>query len=602
MKRKLYILPAVIGMAMMCTCCDLDPENKANIDADNYLAAAGGVESLRVYMYSALKPLVTETNLTEWGTDLYTTAKSTNVNDFQSYKFSPETDNVKDYYKNAYSLINQANAMLLYGADDNRYVAEAKFVRCLGYYLLTQQFGAVPYVTRYIDNANKDYPRTPVKELYDSMILELESIMDDTALPESDREGNISRRAVKALLAKVCLAAGWDLGTKLTDAAKGTYSIESTDYFRKAVTYAEATISGQPLTMSFEEKWSPSNEGNVEEIFSVQYERDGYPGDALTGGHGQQSTYGSEYGNPVYEGLKSCDSQLATSKKSIYLWEKGDERLEGTFMMTIYNYTPDEWGTTGYFAYYNATDAAKSKMNIAFKYFPYWTDRTTVDRYIEENRDLFAKRTSVAKCHVALLQSPRSSFWWFKENGDIDYIDTREFDDYKKTNAGSLPPVKKFDDPNTPQASSGDFCYRDIVLFHLSDMYLVAAEAWLMAGDQGRALQYVNDVRTRAKAPRINSIGDYNPQYEHLPAFGDLTLLDLILDERARELYAEKTRWVDLRRTRQLVRYSIAFNDGVSQASDMADAKGNIRWLRPIPAAEISTNTGISEADQNPGY
>ena len=81
-----------------------------------------------------------------------------------------------------------------------------------------------------------------------------------------------------------------------------------------------------------------------------------------------------------------------------------------------------------------------------------------------------------------------------------------------------------------------------------------------------------------------------------------MTPLDVVLDERARELYAETTRWMDLRRTRQLVRYNVAFNPNVSSVADMANVDGEIKWLRPIPAAEIETNTGISQADQNPGY
>ena len=79
-------------------------------------------------------------------------------------------------------------------------------------------------------------------------------------------------------------------------------------------------------------------------------------------------------------------------------------------------------------------------------------------------------------------------------------------------------------------------------------------------------------------------------------------MLDHILDERARELYAETTRWVDLRRTRQLVRYCIAYNDGISSAEQMANTRGEIKWLRPIPAKEIETNTALTSADQNPGY
>ncbi len=602
---KTYInikLATAFGCVMLLGGCSLDVDNKANVEAGKQLSTDEGIESLRTYMYSTVKPLVNETNLTEWGTDLYSSARSTNVNDYQAYKFTPETSDIASYYTNAYILINQANCVLKYAASKPKYVAEAKFLRCYAYFLLTQQFGAVPYITEYIDNLNKNYPRTPLKEVYDNVITELESIQNDANLPDEDHNGNVSKRAVKALLSKVCLAAGWDLGTKLSDAAKGTYTTEDVSYFKKAADYAVATIAGQQLTMSFEDKWSPKNEGNAEEIFSVQYDRANYPGDLLTGGNSRQNTYGSEYGDPRVSGLKKCNAELAQSVKGLYLFDEGDERFDATFMMTIYNYTPGAWGVTGYYAYYNASDEAKEKLNIACKYFPYWVDRETIDEYVAANKERFVRGESDALCHVAWYKKTDCAFWWFKENGDIDKIDIRDYDDYKKTNQAAVPPVKKFDDPNTAQVNAGSCGYRDIPVLHLSDIYLVAAEAYLMSGNDAKALEYINAVRTRAKAGTIASISDYKPHYDMPSSFGTLTLLDLLLDERARELYAETTRWMDLRRTRQLVRYALAFNEGVSAVSDMCNAQGEIKWLRPIPSSEISTNSGISEADQNPGY
>lgn len=603
MKKYINIgLLAAMSCAMMFTGCSLDVDNKSNVEADKRLSTDEGIESLRTYMYSTIKPLVNETDLTEWGTDMYTSARSTNVNDYQAYKFTPETSTISDYYKNAYILINQANAVLKYATSKPQYIDEAKFLRCYGYYLLTQQFGSVPYITEYIDNLNKNYPRTPLKEVYDNVIAELETIKDSSNLPDENHNGNVSKRAVKALLAKVCLAAGWDLGTKLSNAEKGTYTVEDISYFKKAAEYATSTIAGQQLTMSFEEKWSPKNEGNAEEIFSVQYDRANYPGDLLTGGNSRQNTYGSEYGDPTVSGLKKCNAELAQSVKALYLFDKEDERYEATFMTTIYNYTPGAWGVTGYFAYYNASEEAKSKLNIACKYFSYWDDRETIDKYVADNKERFIRGESDALCHVAWVKKENAAYWWFKENGDIDKVDIRDYDDFKKTNQGAVPPVKKFDDPNTQQVNAGGCCYRDIPVLHLSDIYLVAAEAYLMSGDETKALEYVNAVRSRAKVSPIHNITEYHPNYEIPTSFGSLSLLDFILDERARELYAETTRWMDLRRTKQLVRYAIAFDEGVSTVGDMSNAQGEIKWLRPIPSSEISTNTGISEADQNPGY
>lgn len=602
---KKYISSALFAAftgAAVLTGCSLDVDNKANIEAGKQLEKAEAIEALRVSMYSTIKPIVNETAITEWGTDLYTTTKSTTVNDYQGYKFTPENSDITSFYSNCNDLIQHANELLQYCKGDAKYEAEAKFMRAFGYYQLTQQFGSVPYNDKFINDANDNYPRTPLKEIYDKTIADLESIVNCDKLPETDHKGNISRRAVKGLLAKVCLAAGWDLETKLDDAEHGTYTKTGDSYFQKAAEYAKQTIAGQQLTMSFEDKWSPKNEGNEEEIFSVQYDRDNYPGDKLKGGNSRQNTYGSEYGNVTFGGLKNCDANLAPSMKSLYLFDKGDDRWEGTFMTTIYNYTPNQWLTTGYYAYYNATDEAKANMQIAFKYFPYWTDRSEIDQYIAQNKMRFIKGDCPNLGHVALLKKGDMAFWWFKEDGSIDKIDVRDYDDFKRVNAGSVPPVKKFDDPNTDMVNEGSCDYRDIPVLHLSDMYLVAAEAYYMCGNEGLALDYVNAVRSRSHAKHLNSINDYTPNYEHPVSFGSLTMLDLILDERARELYAETTRWVDLRRTRQLVRYCLAYNDGVSSVETMSNSRGEIKWLRPIPAKEIETNTALTSADQNPGY
>lgn len=160
---------------------------------------------------------------------------------------------------------------------------------------------------------------------------------------------------------------------------------------------------------------------------------------------------------------------------------------------------------------------------------------------------------------------------------------------------------KKFDDPNTIQQQGSSNDYRDIVVFHVSDMYLTAAEAYLMMGNQQQALSYINAVRDRSHATHLASFADYVPDYELSESF-EVRPIDVLLDERARELWAETTRWVDLRRTKQLVRYNIEFNDNINSVEDMSDAHGNVKWLKPIPASEIATNIGITEADQNPGY
>ena len=70
--------------------------------------------------------------------------------------------------------------------------------------------------------------------------------------------------------------------------------------------------------------------------------------------------------------------------------------------------------------------------------------------------------------------------------------------------------------------------------------------------------------------------------------------IEFILDERARELTGETTRWFDLTRTGKLVDRVVKYNPGGAP---------NIKpfhVLRPIPNSEILLSTGGMK--QNPGY
>ena len=123
-----------------------------------------------------------------------------------------------------------------------------------------------------------------------------------------------------------------------------------------------------------------------------------------------------------------------------------------------------------------------------------------------------------------------------------------------------------------------------------------------MAGNTATALARVNSVRDRSNAGHLNAFSDYQHEYTVPATFGAITDLDVILDEKAREEYGESGRWLDLRRTRQLVRYNVAFNADVPSVANMSNAQGEIKWYRPIPAEEMGNNTALTDADQNPGY
>ena len=613
MKKNIFLsVMSVLFAGFTLTACSdfLEAENKSagGQTADDVFSK--DAEPLLTAAYSSLKSYGFNTDLFCRGTDLYIHTRGKTVSDFDTYTFNTENSTISSLYSNVYRTINLANGVIYYAGDGTQLSYEARFLRNYGYYILTQHFGSVPYITEYINSSETNFPRTPLNEVYSAMIEDLTSLYNSSSLEAQSHTGKASKQAVAALLAKVYLAAGWDLETSLGDAAQGTYTVNGTSNFTQAAAWAEKAINGVGLTMSFEDKWSPFNEGNAEEIFSIQYERNGFPGDIISGGHSMHGSFGGYYGAYDASGIKGVSSEDCQSQKSMYLFEKGDTRYDATYMMVMYNSTKDAngkptWGTEGYYAYYNASEADKAKMAICKVYFPYYYTEAEVQQWIDEHESqLIADKDKYANADVriSLLTLPQVTNWIYVQDADGNAKWSKSkvaIADYNaQTSNGAC--VKKFDDAAadfTNQANN----YRDIVALHVSDLYLVAAEAYLMAGQSAQALEKINAVRGRAGLSALASFGAYQPEYSTSGSF-KMTDLDLILDERARELYAEGQRWMDLRRTKQLVRYNVEFSEYISAASDMANNKGEIKWYRPIPANEISANSGISQADQNPGY
>ncbi len=594
MKKHILIISSfLLGMTILSGCAGyLEPDNKtaANQTAGDVLSNDPG--SLRVYAYSLLQPIVSRVDVYEEGVDLYMASNKKTGTQFDQYTLTPENDAIKEFYADIYSCINMANACIYYNTT-GEFVDEMRFLRAYCYYILTQQFGSIPYITEYINNANRSYPKASLETIYTSLISELTELSTSTTLSEGNTQGVASQRAAKALLAKVYLAAGWDLNVTLADEASGTYTVNSADYFGKALAAAQGAINGQELTMTFEEKWSPFNEGNEEVIFAVQYERNGFPGDIKSGGHGFQNTFGSYYGDCASTGEKYVNGLHASNPKSSYLWEVADSRYDGTFMTTMYNSTQGGWGTEGYYAYYNVSKDAQATLPIALRVFPGTATTADATAFQTAHAAQLEKGECVNEPTVLVMSYP--NIW---ANGT-----STEYFGYVNNNPGmyAAPVVKKFDDPESQNLSVNmTNGYRDIVLLHLSDIYLVAAEAALLAGNKSEAETYINSVRKRAYGTANDiSFGSYTSPYASLTNYAayKTTDIDLVLDERARELYAEGHRWMDLRRTKQLTRYANIFNNEIA-----GNAIGRVKWYRPIPQAEINANEALTDADQNPGY
>ncbi|TAM94128.1 MAG: RagB/SusD family nutrient uptake outer membrane protein [Chitinophagaceae bacterium] len=93
----------------------------------------------------------------------------------------------------------------------NIYKGEDLFFRALYYWQLVEQFGDVPYISHYIidtSNAELYAPRTPRKEVMDSVLTDLNFAVTHLPLPQDAAPGRLNKYCAEALKARICLWAG----------------------------------------------------------------------------------------------------------------------------------------------------------------------------------------------------------------------------------------------------------------------------------------------------------------------------------------------------------------------------------------------------------
>jgi len=148
----------------------------------------------------------------------------------------------------------------------------------------------------------------------------------------------------------------------------------------------------------------------------------------------------------------------------------------------------------------------------------------------------------------------------------------------------SWPQPTKVRDESRP--NFGVKASRDLVMVRLADIYLVLVEALFHQGKTDEAVTFMNTLRS------IRAIDGQEAAMEITIAELDL---DFILDERARELFAEGRRWFVLKRLGLLVDRVRQHN--IYGAADHIQEHHN---LRPIPLEQIDRSG--NDYAQNPGY
>ena len=569
MKKILYsVVLAACCMGTMTSCSDfLDASNKSNVTAKQSFATKEGLNNLVNNAYQHLQNVYAAplfTSCFSAGTDMYADARNKMNEALNTYEtLTPENTDIKNLYTYLYSGIRAANSVSYYAqtaqVDDktkSQLIGEARVLAAYEYYLLVNNFGGVPIMKDFLTTADTGYPKSSPEDVYAYIISELEEVISKNVLQASTATkggGRISQETAKAILAKTYLSAAWDLNKQ--------------EYFSKAAALADEVIAGRKLTTPFAKLWKADGSGDDNEEFLWDVEYDLATANNTTSGGTEWSGYYCNYLGGNEDNIKATTSSYVPTLYALHCFKKGDQRYDATFMKELPDINKGNAAGTGYWTWYKNGESLVGKP--VTRYYSAW---------YETDADFEAWKAIDPANRANTYRIPMDS--QTKEAQNMDGKDMDYYDNQQLVYGSS--PCKKFDDSKTAKTEKNT-CYRDIHIITLPEMYLVAAEAYLKAGDNPKALARLNEVHQRAG----------------LPALTGTVTIDDILDENACENFGNEARWMDLRRTQTLVTRCTKYNH---EMGDKAAQYIGKKLLRPIPQAAIDANDQLTLADQNPGY
>ncbi|HTN36682.1 MAG TPA: RagB/SusD family nutrient uptake outer membrane protein [Arachidicoccus sp.] len=507
--------------------------------------------------------------MTDIGTDDFTRGVDGNsdINLYTS-NYTPTTGVLKSVWKNAYTFINTCNGVIdnadktdLPADQKARIKAEAKFLRANYYFILVQFYGDLTINEHFQATATTAAVRSSVDSVYALIIKDLkEAIVDLPAAPTSTgvMPGQATAIAAQHILAKVYLTRGYSKAKKSDD-------------FQNALTMAKTVIEnskglGLGLLPDFGDVFKEGNEANAEVLWSVQH------------------TANIAYNGPNNSGTKNFSADNVMNHMFVPQYEKQPGMIRSKDYGRPYiRCVPTHWLTDTVFA----ERQKDSRYNKTFQTVWYGNDPNPKDYPV------WPSPLPAGAPAGAVSGQPKFAF------GDTAiYMPGYDVSDAQiKASKYLLIPPRKYANNLSPamfkyfdtqRAGLNDPSIRPTIAFRLAETYLLAAEAAFQLGQPQVAADYINKVRERAAAA--------GTAVQDMDITSSQVNIDFILDERARELCGEMTRWWDLVRTGKLLERVRLHNP---------DAGPNIQpkhILRPIPQDQIDATTTGTPYPQNPGW
>jgi hypothetical protein len=489
-----------------------------------------------------------------------------------------------------YQDINTLNGILQFGpkaglpaATLNLYLGQAKFLRAYCYYYLVTTYGPVPLHTTFNTQASSADTRAPIADVYAQIIKDLTDAT--TELPATVTAPFLGKTATQAtaqfMLAKTYLTRGWSSATQSGD-------------FTQAATIATTLINNQAtygagLWQNYADAFAMVNDYGKEVLLVSDHDNNTTYGEYQSGASGGNAQ--NVLPNLFRWNYVTLTSAASDDEETIpVVLNKGG----GVSMMfrDVANGRP-----------YSRAMPSPYVFNQAF------AERVMDTRYNKTFQTAWITNTTPSGGSNTVIGSngpttPRGTLICGKDTAiwmpgfEVTDAQRAAFKGVIVTPSQYSPVVfpttKKFDDltrvgPNDPST-------RPRCLIRFAEVYFVAAEAYLQAGDQTNAAKYLNVIRERAAYDPSKSAAQNASDALAMDVLPSQVTLDFLLDEYSREFYNEPRRWNDLVRTNSLLRRVAMYNPQANQYIKPFDV------LRPVPQDELNAVLSGTPMTQNPGY
>lgn len=586
----MFVSALLSGALTSCSDSFLDLKEPNHFTNENFWRDKADAESALAAAYSPIKYQMNGyygafdgwLNLNSRGDDIFTILnEEASMWDIANFQNSATTGN--DPYGELYTGIQRANIVLKYidqvpasgitESDRAMIKGEALVLRAYQYFLLVNNYGAVPLrlIPSNEDETNK--PASNEQEIWTQIEKDLLTAINDCNLPISrsaEQKGRIERGAAQAILGKV-----YATQHKYADAKSVLGNLIKSSYSEFGEPLAGKRYQ---LMEDFADNFTTAKENNAESVFELQYSSDG----DLTWGNESGINLGSSLSQFIGPAASGGWAKLMPSAFLVSEFTKERRGSRPTIQVPVL----DENGNQVY------DEDGNPKMQTI----------PDPDKKNEPNSK-YDKRI-----YASLFFTPSDyGDWVTEENGWYNgeyYGGIYNMDDLWNGNSSKMAggaPVFTVSEGTSGQ--NGKFLLKkytayyiksksadnmgdkegksnNVRVFRFAEVLLLYAEACTKEGDVEQANFAVNEIRKRAGLPVVDfSLNDLMQEIEH---------------QCLLEFFGEGHRFDDLRRWYSTSQIKMILKENDKQGA--SNFRERYKYY-PIPAGELNNNSAMK---QNP--